>query len=297
MKKIFPVLIAASLLMFSAGCSIKRMTINATSLFMDDVVEEFMAEEDVDFARAAGPANLKLLDGLIKGSNYENDDLLLKGCKLYGMYSMGFYEDVTTDKKQEKILLKKASGLYKKAKEYGMKALLKNNDFKQAADAGPEDFTKSMAAFGKSDAETLFWTAYAWGCYINLNRNVTENVADLPKVIAMINRVVELDDTYFYGLPHLFLIVFYSMPPMFGGDQVKAMAEYNRIKAISGDKFILAEYFMAKYYCQQTLDRELFDSMMEKVENAAPNVIPERLFTGVAKRKAEILKARADDIF
>ena len=111
---------------FISGCSIKRITVNATSTFMSDVVDVFFEEEDIEFAEQAIPANLKLLDGLIKASNYENDDLLLKGAKLYGMYAVGFLEDSSIDKKEEKKNLKRASYFYKKGMEYGLMILKKN---------------------------------------------------------------------------------------------------------------------------------------------------------------------------
>lgn len=111
-EKIF---ILIFLVFILTSCSIKRMTINATGTFMEDIVDAFFCEEDIIFAEQAIPANLKLLDGLIKGSNYENDDLLLKGCKLYGMYGMGFFEDMDTDRKKEKENLKRASYFYEKA--------------------------------------------------------------------------------------------------------------------------------------------------------------------------------------
>ncbi len=283
--------------LFISGCSIKRMTINATGSFMEDVVTAFFEEEDIDFAKQAIPANLKLLDGLIKGSNYENDDLLLKGCKLYGMYAMGFLEDTETDKKLEKENLKKASYFYKKAKEYGMKILVKNNDFKNVLDKDFSEFEKMMIAFNKKDIETLFWTAFAWGSFINLNRNSVEAVADLPKVKALVLRVLELDETYFYGLPHLFMIVYYSMPKMFGGDIDKAKEEYDKIKNISGDKFVLADFFAAKYYAVQKQDKKMFLELLSKVEEVSDDVIPEKLFTMVARKKAGILKLKADDLF
>lgn len=285
------------LILSLTGCSIKKMTINATGTFMEDIVQAFFEEEDIDFAKQAIPANLKLLDGLIKGSNYENDDLLLKGCKLYGMYAMGFFEDMDTDRKLEKENLKKASNFYKKAKEYGMKILIKNNDFKNALDKDFSEFEKIMIAFNKKDLEALFWTAFAWGSYINLNKNSVEAVADLPKVKTMILRVLELDETYFYGLPHLFMIVYYSMPKMFGGDLEKAKQEFERIKQISGDKFILADFFTAKFYTVQKQDKKLFDELLSNIEKAQDDIIPEKLFTKIAKKKAEILKVKSGDAF
>jgi hypothetical protein len=288
---------AALLLVVSGGCSLKKTVINSTGLFMDDVVDEFLAESDLEFARQAGPANLKLLDGLIKGSNYENDGLLIKGCKLYGMYAMAFFEDDGQDKKTEKTNMKRASNFYKRAMDYGMKVMLKNPDFKAAAAGSLDDFVKVMPAFGKSDIDALFWTAFAWGSYINLNRNSAAEVADLPKVIAMINRVIEIDTGYFYGIPHLFLIVSYSMPAMFGGDLEKAKAEYQKIRDISGAKFIIADFFMAKFYAVQAQNKELFEQLLKGIQTADDDLIPERMFTQVAKKKAEFLLLKENDIF
>ena len=288
-KRYLALVIAASALLFT-GCSIKRIVINSTALFMDDVVDEFMAEPDAAFAEEAGPANLKLLDGLIKGSNYENDELLIKGCKLYGMYALAFFEDATTDKKQDRENLARAAAFYKRAAGYGMVVLKRNNDFKSVADAPYDDFVKVMPAFNKSDTEALFWTAFAWGSYINLNRNSASDVADLPKVKAMIDRVVEIDPDYFYGVPNLFLIVYYSMPGMFGGDASKAKAAYDASEKVSGGKFIMNDFYMAKFYAVQTQDKALFEKLLGNIDSAAPDIIPEELFTSVARKKAANIK-------
>jgi hypothetical protein len=264
---------------------------------MDDVVDAFFAEGDVAFAGEAIPGNLKLLDGLISGSGNENDGLTLKGCKLYGMYAMAFLEDSSADRKTEKESLKRASYFYARAKEYGMRILCKNPEFKATLDGSADEFTRNLQTFKKDDAEAMFWTAFAWGSYINLNRNSTADIADLPKVKAMIDRVIELDGAYFYGLPHLFLIVYYSMPKMFGGDPEKAKAEYNIMKDISGGKFVIADFFMAKHFAVQMQDKEMFDGFLVNVENADDAIIPERLFTAVAKKKAIILRKKAEELF
>ncbi len=280
-----------------AGCSIKMLTIDATGTFMGDVVKAFFEEDDLKFAEESAPANLKLLDGLIRGSNYENDGLLLKGCKLYGMYAMGFLEDAAVEKDENEQNLKRASRFYLRAKEYGMKILTKNHDFKKAVNGSPVDFRKMMIAFNENDAEALFWAAFAWGEYINLNRHNVAAIADMPKVKAMIDRVVELDEDYFYGMPHLFLIVYYSLPRMFGGDPEKARTSYERVMKISEGKFLLAHFFMAKYYAVQQQDRELFNELLDKIENAKDDIIKEALFTRVAKKKAEILKKKENELF
>ncbi len=279
------------------ACSIKRITIDSTGLFMDDISDAFFEEGDMDFAEQAIPANLKLLEGLIKGSSYENENLLLKGCKMFGMYAMGFLEDTNVDKKLDKKNLKRASAFYEKAKDYGLMIFKKKSDFKQALEGTIDDFSKIMPAFNEKDVELLFWTAFSWGSYINLNRTSPYAIADLPKVKIMMERVIELNDKYFYGLPHLFMIVYYSMPKMFGGNLEKAKDEYNKIVELSGDKFVLADFFMAKYYAVQSQDRELFIKLLEKIENTSDDVIKEKLFTQVAKKKAIVLKEKINELF
>ena len=278
-------------------CSIKRITIDSTGLFMDDISDSFFEEGDIDFAEQAIPANLKLLEGLIKGSSYENAGLLLKGCKMFGMYGMGFLEDANTDKKIDKKNLKRASAFYEKAKDYGLMIFRKKSDFKQALEGTIDDFTRIMPAFNENDVELLFWTAFSWGSYINLNRTSPYAIADLPKVKIMMERVLELNDKYFYGLPHLFMIVYYSMPKMFGGNLEKAKDEYNKIIEISGDRFALADFYMAKYYAVQSQDKELFIKLLDKIENTPDDVIKEKLFTQVAKKKAAVLKEKAKELF
>ena len=289
--------LAALFVFLLSGCSLKRTIVNSTGLIMDDVEGAFYEENDILFAQEAIPGNLKLLDGLIRGSNRENEALLIKGSKLYGMYAMAFLEDASADKKTDRENLARAKNFYKRAKEYGMAALLKNPDFKKGYEADLDEFKSSLQAFKKDDVEALFWAAFSWGSYINLSKNSPMDIADLPRVKAMIERVIEIDDTYFYGLPHLFMIVYYSMPKMFGGDTDLAKKEYDRVKEISGAKLALVEVYMAKHYAVQLQDRQLFDGFLESVNNTADDVIPEIMFTKVAKKKAAVLAERAEQLF
>lgn len=295
MNKKLVILAAAVILM--SGCSMKKTVINTTALFMDDVVSSFLSEPDADFAAQAAPANIKLLDGLIEGSGYENYDLLVKGCKLYAMYGMGFYEDASNDKKTDKENLIRASRFYQRAMDYGFRALETKPEFKAVRDGSLDDFTRVMEAYGKSDTEALFYCAFAWGSYINLNRNRTEAVAALPKVKAMMDRVIVLSPDFMYGMPYVFMIVYYSSPKMFGGDPELAMKSYEKIKEISSGKFVLADFFLAKYLAVSLLDETMFDEALARVKAADDNIIPEKLFTALAKKKAAVLSEKRSDLF
>jgi hypothetical protein len=69
------------------------------------------------------------------------------------------------------------------------------------------------------------------------------------------------------------------------------------VQGISGGKFVLADFFMARYYAVQVQDKKLFDELIAKIEAAEDNIIKEKLFTQVAKKKAAVLKVKAEDLF
>jgi hypothetical protein len=55
---------------------------------------------------------------------------------------------------------------------------------------------------------------------------------------------------------------------------------------------------MAKSYCVQVQDRELFQQLLTIVDETSLEVLPEqRLVNAIAKRKAKKLAERIDDLF
>ena len=86
-----------------------------------------------------------------------------------------------------------------------------------------DDFEKSLSVFSKQDVPHLFWAGYNWGNLVNLSKDDPETVADVSKAEALMRKVVDLDENYFYGGAHLFLGVFYgSRPQLLGGDFKKS---------------------------------------------------------------------------
>ena len=72
---------------------------------------------------------------------------------------------------------------------------------------------------------------------------------DLPKVEAMMDRVLELDDTFYYGGIHALMASnFVSRPEMFGGQPEQAKDHFNEAFEISESKYLLWYFLYAKYY-------------------------------------------------
>lgn len=271
------------------GCSITQLTISATSGILEGGFEAMNRETDLQMAATAIPTDLKLLDGLILKSP-DNEELLLLGAQGYTSYALGFVEDSSA---------KRASLFYDRAKNYGLRILFENKDFKENYQADLDHFTKSLDGFDKDDVPAVFWTANAWGNYININRDNSDALADLPKVDAMMNFVLKHDESYFYGGAHLYFgTILGSLPAMFGGDTTAAREHFEKAIRLSDGKFLMLYYYYARSYAVMTQNKELFESLLHRVINAPENILPEQnLANAIAKAKAEELLKHEDEYF
>lgn len=280
----------SAIIIFSVqGCSLTQLTVSATSVIIDGGFEAMNRETDIQLASQALPSDLKLLDGLILESP-DNDKLLLLGAQGYSSYALGFVEDSSQ---------KRASLFYLRARDYSLRILFKNEGFKRNFDGDLENFQQSLNEFGKDDAPAVFWTANAWGSYLNINRNNSDALADLPKVEAMMNFVLKYDENYFYGGAHMFFgTILASLPSMFGGDTASAKVHFEKAIQASDGKFLMVNYYYARFYAVMTQNKDLFESLLNKVINAPENLLPDQnLANEIAKMKATELLRHENDYF
>jgi hypothetical protein len=54
----------------------------------------------------------------------------------------------------------------------------------------------------------LYWTATAWAAAISLSKDAPELVAQIPTMEALIDRALELDESYGQGAIHTFLVIY-----------------------------------------------------------------------------------------
>ena len=194
---------------------------------------------------------------------------------------------------------KRSKVFHQRAMSYGMRILNKNESFKNTVNSSYEDFEKSLKTFKKEDVPALFWTAHAWGNYVNLSKDDPDALGNLARVELMMRRVMELDESYYNAGPHLFFMIYYgSRPPLLGGNPEKATLHYNKAKELTQGKFLMTDVMYAIYYAAQNQDQELFEKLLKNVIDTPASVFPqERLTNELAKRKAETLLTLEEEIF
>lgn len=272
-----------------AGCSTKQLIVRNMNPIIEDMNRAVNRSTDVDLVRDAMPAALIQLDGLITSA--PNDTLLLGAAEGTFGYAFAFVED--NDKAR-------ASGLYLKARDYAVRALVgKGLSSPAFLDEPLEKFTASLKGFGKRDVPAMYWTASCWMAWASLNIDKPETLMAVPKIEAMLLKSIELDETYYNGAAHAAVGAFYaSRAKVIGGDPDKSREHFKRAFELSHSKVLFFHLLYAQYYCYQIQDRDMFELTLKKVTEAPVNYYPEKNFANeVAKRKARVLLDKIDELF
>ncbi|MCU0663549.1 MAG: TRAP transporter TatT component family protein [Myxococcota bacterium] len=280
------------------GCNMKRLVINSSYALVEEATAAFFAEPDSQLAREAAPANLKLIEGMVKGSP-KNQKLKTAAAQLLGAYAFGFLEDCCSDEAVQAAANERARALYLRSRDYAVAALDLELDFSGMLRLDQIAFEKALEELDENSVAPLFWATFSWGLYINLSRSDLSALAELSRVAAMARRVAVLDPSYFYGGADMFIMVLNSsMGPAVGGSPALAQQAYERAMKSAGGKFLLTKYLFAKHYTQQTMDRPLFEKLLREILEASADLLPEqRLSNQLAKEKATRLLAQADELF
>jgi hypothetical protein len=255
--------------LLSQGCSglAQRSAVRTIGNIMTTGLPAYLRESDLILAEPSLAMTVKLLEGLLE-NDPANPTLLLQatqGFASYGLRRLSQYDPA----------------------------------WKQAASLALDSLTPLLDQLDAEAVPALFWTAFCWGGWLNFEPSMLEAIAALPRLQALLTRLLELDDTYFYGAPHLLQAVQYaSRPAMLGGNPRQAFAHFARARAISQGRLLLVPLLEAQYYTVQIQDRARFTQLLQQILDAPDSLFPEQAFlNAVAKQRAALLLRRIDEFF
>lgn len=286
MKKLLFIVIG---LFLFQSCSMDRFVIRQTGALLDYGVLALYEETDLKLAEQAMASDIKLLEGMVKGDP-ENEHLLILTSQALAGYAMGFAEDEEPER---------AKVFYLRARDYGLRVLHQNDSFAEADTGSLDDYHLAVKNLDKDYLDALFWTGFAWAGWINLSIDNPRAMIDLTKVQILMERVLEIDETYFHGATHLFFGSIWGLkPPMLGGDTEKAKEHFEKNLQITNSKFLLTYVYYALYYAAKVLDEDLFNSFVVKIEETPADVLPGyQLLNMIAKKKVTYLKTFGEEWF
>ena len=280
----------ASFFIFGFGCAkmIAKTGLITTAELTGELGKE-LQKYDLPYVVGKGmPSNILLLETALS-VDPENWKILSTLAQLYCVWGFGFVEDEN---------LEEAKKLYKKGYEYGKLALYyKNGDFRKKLDenAPPEELAKTIK---EDDIEPAFWMTICLGYWISASKGSPEAVAEISRMRAFIDRLIELDPDFFYGGPILLKATYYATAPtILGGGPVKAKIWFKKAFEVAQDS-LLPYFVYARFYATLLKDRtekevylEEISRVTQKIEQYKKNlqtVQDEKIKQGLEKRIKEL---------
>ncbi|MGB5177191.1 MAG: TRAP transporter TatT component family protein [Gammaproteobacteria bacterium] len=276
-------------LLLLGGCSTGKMVVRGSQTIMDSGIEAMNQENDLQLARAAMPANLKLMEGMLL-EDPENIELLLFAAQGFYGYSYGFIETEDGDR---------AGDLYRRCYGYARRAFSLHGIDVDPETASADELQNAVASAGKDDVPAIFWSASCLGKWVDMNRDNIAGIAGLSNVAILMQRIIELDETYYHGAAHMFFGVYYGgRAPMLGGDFALAEQHFQRAAEINDDKLLLVDLLHAEYLDRQQLNQQAFQQRLRGILEAPDNLYPQMaLINAISKHKAALLLEYEDDWF
>ncbi len=282
-----------------------NLTVDSTAPVLKRASKSMDAEDDVQLAREALPAQIKTIDGFLAASP-EQPDMLELTAMAYVQYAFGFLEDDLEslppgDSLQRQALVARCTSLYDRAFDLGLRHVdLDRKDVSAVARSGGMDsFNRALGRTGKDAVPGLTWAGMGLASAINLHRDDIARVADLPKAVALLERSNALDPSYYvYSAPLALAIIYTSQGKAAGGDPDRGKILFDQIIAATQGKYLMARVMYARYYATVVLDRSLYEKTLKDVLATAGSVWPEqRLANELARHRAARYLKEADELF
>jgi len=281
----------AAVLVATMGCATTQMIgVNTVgSPMVNDLIGKLLNTQSAALLAEGMPGNLLMVTGVTEMSPHNR--LGLQQCAmLYASYGM-MVEDKNKDYALE---------LYAIGKDYGMRALSTNREFRIGLEEGKK-IPELVAGLDERYADTLCWAGLNIGLTIIHQMDDPMALMGLPDAVALVRRSVELDPNYFFGVGKAFLGAYFALVPEFlglGGGPEASAAMFEEARKVSDGKFLMVDVFEARYLSTYVDDQARFDSLMERVLTTPNNVLAGGMaMNDLAKVKARTYMGMKSDLF
>ncbi len=278
------------------GCSINKMVVNRIGNALAAGGGTYASDDDPELIEAATPFILKLMESLLDQSP-KHRGLLLATSSGFTRFAYAFVhqeadelEDIDFD--AATAGWDRAARLYLRARDYGLRGLeVEHEGFMELLRC---DVEAAIAMTNLKDVPQLYWTSVSWAAAISLSKDNTDLVADVPFAEALIDRALELDESFESGAIHVFLITYEMSRP--GGDPAaRARHHFERAMELTNGELAQPIVSFAELVVVPEQNREEFEALLHRALAIDPDARPEwRMNNLVFQRRARWLLERTD---
>lgn len=273
-----------SILSGMSGCS--YFVSSATGDFSERLKQTILAQNDPETVIEALPAYLLMLEASASGDQ-DDESLMFANANLYTAY-LGLLPDDPIRKPR----------LSRKGLDFALRGIcLHKQDWCDLQQQPITAMPALLAQAENDDIDSLYSVASAWSTWIQANKSDWNAIAQLAQVKQIMQKVIELDETYKAGSAHVYLAVMESLiPETLGGKPELAKQHFQRALELS-PKNLMINVLYAKHYARMIFDRELHDKLLKTTltaQAAAPGLT---LINTLAQQQAQQLLDSANDYF
>ena len=287
--------------MGGSGCSITGYVKKKAADAVAQSGTTFASDDDPELVKAAAPFSLKLMESLL-AENPRHEGLLTATASGFTQYSYAFVQEEADEVEPtnfaaaEKMRVR-ARRLYLRAQRYGMRGLeVRHPGFEKALLANPKS---AVHVATKADVPLLYWTAAAWASAISLSKDNPDLIGQIPAMEALIDRALELNESYGDGAIHSFLISYEMSRPGAAGDPAaRARQHFDRAMVLSHGNSAAPLVSLAEAVTIQKQNVKEFESLLNQALAINPDAQPDiRLLNTVMQRRARWLLSRKSELF
>jgi predicted anti-sigma-YlaC factor YlaD len=274
----------------------------SSSLGGADVSTVITGEEDPELLEDALPTFLKLYEVVLR-IDPKNDKLLLATSNLCALYAYAFLQTPASMLQGEKYeerkeLMSRAKRLFLRAREYAVQAItIRHPGF--GFELKENELQAILAKMTKEDVPYLYYAGLSdMGAFTSDSFDM-ELIVLLPKVVLVISRALELDETYELGAIHEFFVSYFgALPKELGGSEEKSRSHFAKAIELSQGKKASTFVALASTVSINTQNLAEFKDLLGKaLAIDVDKYIPGRMMNILAQRKAKWMLDHVDDYF
>ncbi len=270
---------------FITGCS--SIVSKETSRLAENLAAAIEDNNDPETVRAGAPAYLLMIDGLIHGAP-EDQGLLRAGAGIYSAYANVF---ITSPQRQQRLT--------ETAISYAGRALcVQHGHLCQPQQIPFKTFQQHLQHTSQESVANLYTLGASWSGWIQARNTDWEAIAQLPYVKALLQRVVELDESHRQGGAHLYLGALNALlPPAMGGKPEVSRKHFERAITLSQGRNLMAKVMFAQRYARLVFNQSLHDRLLREVLDSTPTSKGYTLMNTLAQQQARKLLEESDEYF
>lgn len=260
----------------------------------------YLSEEDPELVRDSLPFLLKTIESIIEAEPARQDVLLFANTG-FVLYANAFLQADAAMAEWDDYdlaleLNERARRMYLRARDYGLRNVeVDHPGITARLRSDPE---AAVTVFEAEEVESVYYLGGAWMLAISLGLDQPALVADLPAARALLDRALELDESFERGALHSAFVTLESVGETMGGSYVRAREHFDRAVELSDGQDAGPYLALAAGVSIAEENREEFRELLETAIAIDPDEAPaNRLLNLIAQKRARVLLDHIDDLF